>query len=266
MGFERDCRGDQTGGEVLIRLGCVPYLNAKPLLWGFRERTDVEVILEVPSKLPALLDSGRVDAILVSSIEAIRRPELRVIPGIGIGSTGPVWSVRLFHRVALEAIQRLALDASSMTSNALALLLLKEVHGVQPETVMSPPDLAAMMRDADAGVLIGDRGMQTPPPGVEVWDLGEAWTNWTGLPFVWAVWLSHATAPQELESELVASARAGVADVSAVAVDAATNLGFTTEFAERYLREAIDFLFTDQHNAGFQRFRKELRQLSVVEA
>lgn len=250
----------------MIRLGCVPYLNAKPLLWGFRGRSDVEVILEVPSKLPALLDSGRVDAILVSSIEAIRRPELRVIPGIGIGSSGSVWSVRLFHQVALGAIQRLALDASSMTSNQLAQILLAEVHGAKPETRISPPELDLMLRDADAGVLIGDRGMQTPPPGVEAWDLGEAWTTWTGLPFVWAVWLSRSDAPAGLEAELTESAKAGVADLAAVAADSAATLGFDKDFAERYLREAIDFLFTDEHAAGFRRFRDEIRNANSVEA
>ena len=238
----------------MIRLGCVPYLNAKPLLWGLRNRPDVEIILEVPSKLPDLLAAGRVDAILVSSIEAIRRPDLEVIPGIGIGSTGPVWSVRLFHEVALANIRRLALDVSSMTSNQLAQILLAGVHGVHPETVVLPPDMADMLRVADGAVMIGDRGMQSPPDGVSAWDLGEAWTDWTGLPFIWAVWLGAPGSRERLQEELIASAQAGVAEISAVARDSAAGLGFTVEIAERYLNEAIDFVFTDRHELGYARF------------
>lgn len=86
------------------RVGCVPYVNALPLVVGLAE-DDVEVVFDVPSRLATLLDAGEVQAALVSSIEALRRPGARVVDGIGIGSFGPVESVRLFSKVPYGMIQ-----------------------------------------------------------------------------------------------------------------------------------------------------------------
>ncbi|MBL8048563.1 MAG: menaquinone biosynthesis protein [Chthonomonas sp.] len=238
----------------MIRLGSVPYLNAKPLLWGLRHHPDVEVRLAVPSALPAMLAAGDVDAILVSCIEALRRPDLAVIPGVGIGSTGAVWSVRLFHRVPLSEIETLCLDESSMTSNQLAQILLREQQGIEPQTIVLPPDLPTMLEHADAAVVIGDLGMAEPPPGVAALDLGQAWTDFTGLPFVWAVWLARPDRAEELTSVLVDSAREGTGSIQEVAQVHAADHGFTPEFAAHYFTEAIEFEFTAAHERGLARF------------
>lgn len=149
----------------------------------------VEVVYDVPSRLPALLDSGEVDAILVSSIEYLRREDLVIAADVGIMSNGPVASVRMLSKVPLDEIQTLALDESSMTSNMLAQIILAE-RGVRPSLVTMEPDQAAMLAACDACVLIGDKGLEADGTGLVDVDLGEAWTELTGLPFVWALWLS----------------------------------------------------------------------------
>lgn len=183
-------------------VGCVPYVNAIPLVEMFEEMgaaSPVMVVYKVPSELPALLESGQVQAILVSSIDALRIPNRTMAEAVCIGSRDKVKSVRLFSKVPFGEIKTLAWDASSMTSNRLAMILLRELHGVQPETVVMPPDLKSMLNQADACVLIGDIGMMSDGTGLEIMDLGESWRQLTGKPFVWAAWIGA----EGLEPELV---------------------------------------------------------------
>ncbi len=173
-------------------VGCVPYVNAIPLVEMFEEMgaaSPVKVIYRVPSKLPALLESGEAQAILVSSVDSLRTPNRKMAEGVCIGSQQQVKSVRLFSKVPFGEIKTLALDASSMTSNRLAQILLRESFGVSPETITRKPDLNTMLEEADACVLIGDIGMMSDGTGLHVLDLGEAWYRLTGKPFVWAAWI-----------------------------------------------------------------------------
>ena len=183
-------------------VGCVPYVNAIPLVWWFEhlgEESPVKVVYDVPSKLPQLLDDNQADAILVSSIDALRTPDRSIASGVCIGSEGPVQSVRLFSRVPYGHIQSLALDSSSMTSNRLAQILLAENFNVRPQTLAMPPDIRTMLDVCDACVLIGDIGMTADYPGARILDLGQAWTDTTNHPFVWALW----TGKTDLDPELV---------------------------------------------------------------
>ncbi|MBS1713122.1 MAG: menaquinone biosynthesis protein [Armatimonadetes bacterium] len=191
------------------RLGCVPYINAVPLVAMFEQSPEfgVEVVYAVPSRLPELLDSGEVDAILVSSYYLLTTPGLRAATSACIGSKGPVASVRLFSKRPFRTVRTLALDASSMTSNALCCLLLKDVYKNVPETSVQPPVLSDMLRDHDAGLLIGDIGMTEPGKGLWKLDLGQAWTKWQGLPFVWALWVGREKLDPCLASMLEIAAR-----------------------------------------------------------
>ena len=182
-----------------FRVGCVPYVNARPLVAAFDQPNDfVEVIYDVPSKLPALLDSGEVDAILVSSIELLRRDDLLPVAEVGIMSFGPVQSVRLLSKVPVTEIKTLALDQSSMTSNMLAQVILAE-QGVFPKTETLSPDAPNMLANHDACVIIGDKGFEADGTGLVDIDLGAAWTDMTGLPFVWALWLGRKNGAYDIQ-------------------------------------------------------------------
>ena len=186
-------------------VGCVPFVNAIPLVWWFEhlgQDSPVKVIYDVPSKLPALLDSGQAQAILVSSIDALRTPNRTIADGVCIGSHGPVESVRLFSRVPFPEINTLALDASSMTSNRLAQIILAEQYHTIPEVLTMPPDVQTMLEVCDACVLIGDIGMTAQSPGARILDLGAAWKDLTGLPFVWAVWTGENNLTPQLTALL----------------------------------------------------------------
>lgn len=115
-----------------------------------------------------------------------------------IGSHGVVKSVRLFSKVPPKEIRTLALDASSLTSNRLARVVLAERYDTDPEVLTLPPDLGAMLTQADACVLIGDIGMTAEGEGLHVLDLGEEWRKLTGKPFVWAAWIGNDGLTPEL--------------------------------------------------------------------
>ncbi len=193
----------------MFTVGSVPYINAIPLASWFDdlgERSPVRVIYDVPSRLPRLLENGEADAILVSSVDSLRVPNRRIAAGVCIGSHGPVKSVRLLSKVPPSEIKTLAEDASSMTSNRLARIILSERYGVTPVGETRPPDLQQMLDEFDACVLIGDIGMIADGTGLHVLDLGEEWRLLTGKPFVWAGWIGGERLTPELAGWLVAAA------------------------------------------------------------
>lgn len=245
-------------------VGCVPYLNAKPLVWSFAsEDSPLKVQFDVPSRLPTLLDSGQVQAILVSSIEALRRP--RIADGVSISSYGEVLSVRLFSRVPYDQIQTLALDQSSMTSNALAQILLAEQHGCHPNTTTLPPDLTTMLDAADAGVLIGDAGMRADGTGLHVLDLGAAWTELTGLPFVWALWVGGEGLDETLSGYLAAAAPQALDNLDTLLPTFAAESGFSEPLARRYFTEIMDYGFGDAHREGLAAYAERLLKHGLVQ-
>lgn len=182
-----------------VTVGTVPYLNARPLVRWFYDTEEgrasgVRVVEAVPSKLAEMLEAGEVAAALVSSVELFRKPGLTHAPGIGVVAEGPVMSVRMLSRVPVGDIGRVALDTSSLTSVALLRILLSERYGLAPQYVPHPPDLNRMLAEADAALLIGDKGYREYDPSLHVLDLGEAWHELTGLPFVYAAWIGYPAA------------------------------------------------------------------------
>lgn len=243
-------------------VGAVSYVNAWPLIHGLRGRVGFE--LEVPSALPPLLESGRVQSILVSSFHALSQPGLAYAEGCCIGSTGPAESVRLFSKIPFREIQTLALDASSMTTNALARILLAERYHVYPQTFVRPPDQAAMLADCDACVLIGDIGMTAPSDGLWVLDLGEAWTEWTELPFVWALWVGKPDMPEELVGLLNEAREMGEAGLDEIVPLAAASAGWEIETTRRYLGSTMQYHLTRRHLKGLHRFAELLRSNGLI--
>ncbi len=172
------------------RLGSVPYLNARPLHWPLRgQSSPVELSFDVPSRLAQGLRKGYLEGALVSSFECFQAPGYRIVPDISISSRGPVGSVKLYLRKKPGRLKRLALDSSSLASTSMARCLLKRKYGAEPVCFSAGPDRIADEADADGYLLIGDIALSHAPPGLEILDLGEEWTDFTGLPFIYAFWL-----------------------------------------------------------------------------
>jgi chorismate dehydratase len=179
----------ENAGVDLSRVGSVPYLNAVPLTRGLEDR----IVMAHPSRLAELLQAGALDAALVSVTEVLQNDRYDVLDGIAIASLGEVKSVLLAHRQPLEELREVYCDAASRTSVNLLKVLLAE-RGLTPEfPVLGSHEEAAAH---EAVMLIGDQAIEFSRAGHphQIWDLGAAWYELTGLPFVYAVWaLRRAT-------------------------------------------------------------------------
>jgi chorismate dehydratase len=252
-----------------VRIGAVNYLNTKPLICDLEELApSAELVLDVPSRLADGLRRGRLDVALIPVIEYFRGGSYRILPDLSIASRGPVLSVTLFSRSPWTGIRRVALDEGSRTSAALTQILLRRRYGVRPEVVPLPLDHGAEEADADAVLLIGDRAMHACLPGfAHAYDLGQEWYDWTGLPFVYAVWAVRAGVDLGPVAEALGEAkRRGLARVGAIAFREAPLLGLDPGLCRRYLQSILCFDLGPGELAGLQHYYDLACELDLAPA
>jgi chorismate dehydratase len=249
---------------VKPKLGCVPFLNAKPLIAWFSESNTAEVVFENPSLLGPMVDRGEVDAAIASSFFAVQDTSLKIAAGVSISSIGPVKSVRLFSRVPFNKIESLALDSASMTSNHLARIILCESYSVLPNCESRRADLEKMLNEFEAAVLIGDAGMTADGNGLHVLDLGEAWAQLTGEPFVWAFWVGRDGLTEDLASQMKRAKDFGQRELQSISQSAATELGLSPQATLDYLTNAIDFNLTESHMRGYNLFGERCKSMGFA--
>lgn len=267
------------------RLGCVSYLNTLPLIEGLGKLRNVRLTLTAPARLIGLLEGGSVDAALVSTIDFQRsREPLTMIPAGMIGCDGPTLTVRLFSRTPIGEVRRVAADADSHTSIALVTILLRELTGEAP--AIEPIDADALraenQRRADRGeapewpesiLLIGDKVVTDSPPAIAYehqLDLGAAWKELTGLPFVYAVWMCRA----DRASEPGLLTAAGVLDrtrrhnatrLGWLAATRAPVRGWPADLARRYLGELLRYEVTPAARRAVDEFFSRAASAGLVE-
>jgi chorismate dehydratase len=240
-----------------LRIGAVNYLNTKPLICDLETLAPhAELVLDVPSRLADGLADGRLDVALIPVIEYFRAGPYTIVPNLAIASRGPVLSVTLFSRVAWSRIRRVALDEGSRTSAALAQILLRKRHGVCPEVIPLPLEEPAEDAEADAVLLIGDRAMRACLPGfAHAYDLGQEWQDWTGLPFVYALWAVREGVDLGPTEEALAEARRrGCTRIGEIAQREAPLLGLDAGFCRRYLANIIHFDLGPREQAGLHHY------------
>jgi chorismate dehydratase len=242
----------------MTRIGAVGFLNARPLYEGLDREARIALRQDVPAECARLLHAGEIDLGLVPVIELLRGPvTYDIVPGLAIGCDGPVNSVALFSRTPVAEIRRIAMDVSSRSSVGLVRVLCRHHFGIAPELIDAPPDLAAMLEEADAALLIGDPALRARWEALQARkiDLGEAWKAFTGLPFVFAVW---AARPGALTPDVVdllhAARRAGEAAIPALAAAEARGDGAEAVRLERYLRRNIRYDLDEEALRGLTRY------------
>jgi chorismate dehydratase len=262
------------------RVGHIQFLNCLPIYWGLVRSgalLDVELTKDTPDRLNDALVRGDLDIGPISVVEYLRHADdLVVLPDLAVGSDGPVLSVNLVAQRALEHVRRVALGSTSRTSALLAQMWLGDVYDVQPEYFRCPPDLTAMLLEADAAVLIGDPALRAtydgPRRGLDVHDLGAAWQKWTGLPMVFAVWAArrdYADANpglvKDVHAAFVASRDDALAHVDEVAARAARWEVFDVDTLVRYFR-TLDFSLGPRQLAGLAEFARRAVAMDAIEA
>ena len=241
-----------------VRLGVVSYLNTRPLVEVLRTGAidrDFELIYDVPSRCAERLHMGETDVALIPAVEiGCGRAPYRIVPSVGIISNGPVGSVYVVLNKEPEEIQTLALDRGSRTSAVLAQIILARQFGCRPEVFFHPPDIDAMLKRADAALLIGDSALTLQL--YRILDLGEIWTQMTGLPFVYACWTGR---PDALTSyhidKLIESKEKGKSLIPNIAKDyAAETRTLSPAFYTEYLTRNILYDLGDAELEGLRRF------------
>ena len=213
-------------------LGSVPFLYAEPLLRGLRERADVSLVRDVPEVIARDFVAGSYEAALLPVLDAIRRSRARIVPGLGACAVGAVRSERLLCRVTPAEVRTLAVAGDR---GAVARILLAEMFSVRPRLVEDADE-------ADAVVLAGDAGLAAAPGRPYEHDLGELWTQLTGLPLVLAVWCAgEAAPPAKLRALLTRSLHAGLECLEEIAADAPSAHGVDTDIAYDYLSGRIRY-------------------------
>lgn len=249
------------------RIGAVTYLNSRPLIEGLEEiLTSDQFRLDYPSRLADDLHHDRLDVALIPSIEYFQAPDYRIISDACVATRGPVLSVKLYSRVPLGEIRTLALDEGSRTSAALSRVMLAERYGVFPKLESLPLSLSTRETRSEAILLIGDRAIHAPEESFEVvWDLGEEWVNWTGLPFVFAMWVGRQRFAQPALENLLSSARdRGLASLDRIASRESLRLNLSESLVKNYLKENLHFQLGSAEKKGLELFQQLASQLGLI--
>jgi chorismate dehydratase len=270
-----------------FRVAAVSFLNTIPLIDWVEQTGDERIALTraLPSRLGEILAANQADVALLPVVEIFRGASGGMLPGTGIACRGNVDSVKMFHRGVPQDLARVAVDRGSRTSVALLRILLHEQYGVQPDFTEIEPKPGWRPEKNQGALIIGDRCFEyekelreNPDPGVTDLDLGNAWSQLTGLPFVFAAW---AVAPGFAEkvgkmdllelTDLLTEARDhGLANLEKIAAReaAAGRLGrggeATPEALDYYFRKSLQYVLGDEEMAGLRRFHEFCIKHGVV--
>jgi chorismate dehydratase len=234
-------------------VGAVSYLNTKPLLYGFKHgffNNRVDLIEDYPARIASMLLKDEVDVGLVPVAIIPQLKEHHIISDYCIGAEGPVGSVCLFSEVPIEQVEKIVLDYQSKTSVALTRLLLKYYWKISPVLTDAEPDFRNEIKGTTAGLVIGDRAFEQRLRSNYIYDLAEAWIAYTGLPFVFAVWIANKKLPNEFVKEFNRANRMGIENIDRVVQENPYEL----YDLHSYFTRQISYELTDEKRRGLDKF------------
>lgn len=250
-----------------MNLGCLPYLNVKPLSYTLEHGSmpkGWELAYAPPSKLAEMLANEEIAAAPVSSFATFMHPDFSICPGICISADGPVKSVLLMSKKEPKEIESIALDTSSLSGANLIKITLKESYGLEPAFVRVPPDpVSKMLELCDAAMVIGDPAMLHPKEGLFVMDLAAEWKKLTGLPMVFAVWAGKGINDELVEVLNTAKAE-GMAILPEIARDASERLDLTYDVCYEYLSSIIKYDLGPREQKSLDTFHEKAIEHGLV--
>lgn len=240
-----------------FRLAASSYLNSAPLIWSFlygSKRGHVDFVEAVPARCAELLAQNEVEGALVPVIEYQRIDSGALVPDVCVGSQKEVLSVVLVSKdTELEQIRSVALDESSRTSATLVKTIFREFLDHEPAWTVRTPNLEEMLERNDAALIIGDPGMTFPRQGLKVWDMAGLWRKYTGLGFVFAMWMVRDDAVERARTVDFAGARdEGVSHIEEIVASYEHKIPMPVAELRKYLTENIVFHVDDSMKRGLQ--------------
>ncbi len=224
-----------------LRISAVSYLNSKPFIYGLY-RSDlanlVDLSLDIPSVCAQKLLTGEADLALAPVAIIPELPEAHIISDYCIGAVGAVKTVCIFSETPLAEVKRIYLDFHSRTSVALARILCEKYWHIQPEFIPATEGFEQQIKGTTAAVIIGDRAIGREKQFAYTYDLGQAWLEWTGLPFVFAAWISTKPLPEALVSRFNTAMKTGIDHIPELIKILPTMPGFNVE---EYFHQHISY-------------------------
>ena len=277
-----------------LRISIVQYLNTAPLVWGFTSgplRGKYDLSFTVPSQCAEQLRTGTADVAIIPAIEYQRIDELVILPDMAIASKKQVRSLLIIAKKPIEQVKSFALDGSSRSTQTLTRILCAEKWKIAPEFFEAPPDLDAMLQQADAALLIGDPALRIAVgiekdswPGAQgqtvcqaatlgisssellyVHDVVGEWRSLTGLPAVLAVWAARRDiTTAEVAADFLISRDFGLSRLPEISFDAARDLELPQPTLESYLRHNIDFSLDAENRRGLESYFDHAEKLGLI--
>jgi chorismate dehydratase len=251
----------------VIKLGAVPFLNVRPLVYPLEEglvKNDFEIVYENPSRLSTLLLEKKVDLGLIPVAELLKRDIYRMVPNLSISSRGEVASVVLLSKKSVAEIKTVAVDSRSQSSSSLLRIILEIFNNVNPDYIQRRPD-GSFLDGVDAGMYIGNDGLRirySPPSGYKVVDLGQVWTKETGLPFVYAVYAVREEVDLGKNLEALEMAKSmGLKHIDKIAKTYSQGVNLSEDICYKYLTERIYYDLGEKEIAGITAFRDLLSKI-----
>ncbi len=250
------------------RVSVVKYLNTVPLIWGMlhgEQQGEFDLTFTTPACCADALARGKVDIGIIPSIEYQRIPGACIVGGVSIASKAVVKSVLLLGNKPVEQIESVALDSSSRTSVALVTILLRTFYRRHVEFTPFEPDADEMLRRNDAALLIGDPALAYRGPAPYVYDLASEWRKFTGLPFVFAVWVGRSvTKMAPLREQFEGSRDYGLAHIEEISRQYAPKYRLPAAEVKVYLTENIDYSLDNENLKGLRLFCELAKEAGLI--
>lgn len=246
-----------------LKVGAVSYLNTKPLIYGFEHglmQDKLELVIDYPSNIARALLNNQID---IGLVPVAIIPELKqhfIISDYCISSDGAVESVGIFSEVPINEIETLLLDYQSRTSVVLAQVLIKEFWKLNPLIKKAGPEFEQQIKDTTAAVVIGDRALQQHAHSKYYYDLGLAWKEHTGLPFVFAAWVSNKEISEEFVKKFNASNEYGLDRIEEV-IEKQHEPGVNLQ---AYYTRFIQYRLNDEKKKSLQLFLEKCSSIKAM--
>lgn len=239
-----------------IRVGIVNYLNTKPLIYGLQKEPVnkmIELIGAYPAKLAQMLIDDEIDIGLIPVAAIPQLPSYYIVGNYCIGAEGEIASVCLFSEVPMHEIKKVYLDYQSRSSVALLKWLMKESWGIDPEIIESDNESYRQeIKGTTAGLVIGDRALEQRKISTFIYDLGSEWRSITGLPFVFAAWVSTRPLPDGFIKIFDEANELGLNHIEEI-ID---NTPFELYDLRKYFTIHLSYRLDARKREGMQRFLK----------
>jgi len=278
-----------------LRISVVQYLNTAPLVRGFTHgplKDKYDLSFTVPSLCADALRSGAADIAIISAIEYQRIPNLVILPDLSIASKERVRSLLTVSKTPIRAVKRLALDRSSRSTQALTRILCANRWNISPEFHEADPDVASMLLDSDAGLVIGDPALRLTIaaeskarpgrdgellcagatvgypqfPTLHIYDVAREWWQMTERPAVLAVWAARQEIVTEaLADEFLDSLNFGLENLDAICKEASAEMKLPEKELKLYLKANIDYSLDDENRKGLLAYYSHAFRLGLIE-